>query len=162
MKTTAYIACGSNLGDRERTIRDALLWLQQTGEILVRKVSPLYETEAEGFNKPAPPFINSVAELEVSCSATRLLEIMRETENHFGRTRSSCGEYLSRTLDLDLLLFGEEQIQQSNLVVPHPRMMQRWFVLRPLADLSPDLPIPGTKRTVVEVLNQIPIFGHKL
>ncbi len=162
MITTAYIACGSNLGDRERTIRDALSRIQQTGETVVRKVSPLYETEAEGFNEPAPPFLNGVAELEVSCSAERLLEILRETENHFGRTRSSSGEYLSRTLDLDLLMFGEEQIHQSNLIVPHPRMMQRWFVLRPLADLSPDLPIPGTNLTAIQALNCLPSIGNKL
>lgn len=150
-----YIAFGSNLGDRAATIREALRRLQQPTAIRLLRVSPVYESAAEGFQEPAPPFLNGAVELEAGCSSKELLDILLRVENELGRVRLSRTEYQSRTIDLDLLLFGGEIRKNDRLIVPHPRMTQRGFVLRPLADLNPDLLIPGERITVRQALDRL-------
>jgi 2-amino-4-hydroxy-6-hydroxymethyldihydropteridine diphosphokinase len=136
--THAFIGLGANLGDREATIRAALAVLAEDDGIEVVAASTLRETEPIGVG-PQPLFLNGAAELETTLTARELLDRLLATEQRFGRVRIS-GEHGPRTLDLDLLLFGDEQIDEPGLVVPHPRLYERAFVLEPLRDLGVELP----------------------
>jgi 2-amino-4-hydroxy-6-hydroxymethyldihydropteridine diphosphokinase len=136
--TRAFVGLGANLGDREKTIRAAVEELAATDGIEVVAVSTLRETEPVGVG-PQPLFLNGAAELETTLSARELLERLLETERRFGRVRVP-GEHAARTLDLDLLLYGDETIDEPGLTVPHPRLRERRFVLEPLAELDPELP----------------------
>jgi 2-amino-4-hydroxy-6-hydroxymethyldihydropteridine diphosphokinase len=138
VKTPAYVGLGSNLGDREATIRDALAALAAEDGIEVVAVSTLRETEPVGVGLQ-PFFLNGAAELETTLSARELLDRLLATEQRFGRVRVP-GEHGPRTLDLDLLLYGDEQIDEPGLAVPHPRLHEREFVLEPLAELGAKLP----------------------
>ena len=133
--TLAYVGLGANLGDREATIRRAL-------ELLgAARVSALIETEPWGYAEQ-PRFVNAVAELETDEQPRALLERLLAIERELGRTREG-PRYGPRTIDLDLLLYGDEQLDEPGLVVPHPRLHERAFVLEPLAELAPDLVVPG-------------------
>jgi 2-amino-4-hydroxy-6-hydroxymethyldihydropteridine diphosphokinase len=133
--TTAYVGLGANLGDREATVRRA-------AELLgAARVSTLIETEPWGY-ADQPRFVNAVAELETDKSPRALLERLLEIERELGRTREG-PRYGPRTIDLDLLLYGDEQLEEPGLVVPHPRLRERAFVLEPLAELAPELVVPG-------------------
>jgi 2-amino-4-hydroxy-6-hydroxymethyldihydropteridine diphosphokinase len=132
--TRAYIGLGANLRDREATIRAALAALNDEDGIEVVAVSTLRETEPVGVG-PQPLFLNGAAELETTLTARELLDRLLATEQRFGRVRVS-GEHGPRTLDLDLLLYGDEQIDEPGLTVPHPRLHEREFVLEPLAELE--------------------------
>lgn len=136
--TRAFIGLGANLGDREGTIRAALAALGEEDGIDVVAVSSLRETEPVGVG-PQPLFLNGAAELETRLSARELLDCLLETERRFGRVRVS-GEHGPRTLDLDLLLYGDDEIDEPGLTVPHPRLHERAFVLGPLAELDAELP----------------------
>lgn len=153
--TRAFVALGSNLGKREQFIHDALIELNRCATGKVTRVSPIYETEAVGFIESASPFLNGVAEIQSIGSAEDLLSILLQIETHLGRIRSDRKGYQSRTIDLDLLLFGEERLQTPKLTIPHPHLMQRRFVLQPLADLVPETIIPGTDITVQQALDRL-------
>jgi 2-amino-4-hydroxy-6-hydroxymethyldihydropteridine diphosphokinase len=146
--TRAYVGLGANLGDREATIRAAVEALGADEGIYVVAVSTLRETEPVGVGEQ-PPFLNGAVALETTLSARELLDRLLEIEQRFGRVRIP-GEHGPRTLDLDLLLYGDETIHGSGLTVPHPRLHERRFVLEPLAELAPGLLVPG--RGVVESL----------
>ena len=139
--TRAYVGLGANLGDRERTLRAAVDALAGEAGIELVAVSTLRETEPVGV-ADQPRFLNGAAELETSLAARELLERLLAVERRFGRVRSS-GEHGPRTLDLDLLLYGDEVIGEPGLTVPHPRLHERRFVLEPLAELAPGLVLPG-------------------
>ena len=139
--TQAYVGLGANLGDRERTLRAAADALGGEAGIEVVAVSTLRETDPVGVGEQ-PRYLNGVAELETSLFARELLDRLLAVEQRFGRVRSP-GEHDPRTLDLDLLLFGDEVIDEPGLVVPHPRLHERRFVLEPLAELAPGLAVPG-------------------
>ena len=139
--TRAYVGLGANLGDRERTLRAAVDVLAGEAGIDVVAVSTLRETDPVGVGDQ-PRFLNGVAELETSLAARELLDRLLVVEQQFGRVRVP-GEHGPRTLDLDLLLYGDEVIDESGLAVPHPRLHERRFVLQPLAELAPDLTVPG-------------------
>ena len=139
--TRAYVALGANLGDRERTLREAVDTLAGEAGIAVLAVSTLRETEPVGVGEQ-PPFLNGAAELETSLTARELLDLLLAVEERFGRVRSP-GEHGPRTLDLDLLLYGDETFDEPGLHVPHPRLHERCFVLEPLAELAPGLLVPG-------------------
>jgi 2-amino-4-hydroxy-6-hydroxymethyldihydropteridine diphosphokinase len=141
--TVAYVGLGANLGDREATIRRA------AGLIGATRVSPIVETEPWGY-ADQPMFLNAVAEVETELSARALLELLLDVERRLGRERVG-PQWGPRTIDLDLLLYGDETIDEPGLVVPHPRLTEREFVLRPLAELVPALKIPGNG-TVQEAL----------
>ena len=131
---TAFIALGANLGDALATVRQALADLGHLPQTQLAAASRLYRTaphEALG-----PDFINAVARLETRLTAPELLDALQALENAAGRERP----YLNapRTLDLDILLYGDAQIDSPRLTIPHPRMLGRAFVLRPLADVAPD------------------------
>ena len=146
--TRAYVGLGANLGDRERTLREAVDALGAEEGIEVAAVSTLRETDPVGAGVQ-PRFLNGVAALETSLGARELLDRLLAVEQRFGRVRVP-GEHGPRTLDLDLLLYGDETFDEPGLAVPHPRMHERRFVLEPLAELAPGLVVSG--RGTVESL----------
>jgi 2-amino-4-hydroxy-6-hydroxymethyldihydropteridine diphosphokinase len=137
----AYVGLGANLGDRERTLREAVEALGAEKGIEVVSVSTLRDTEPVGVGEQ-PRFLNGAVELETTLTARELLDRLLAVEQRFGRVRIS-GEHGPRTLDLDLLLYGDEVIDEPGLTVPHPRLHERRFVLEPLAELAPGLIVPG-------------------
>jgi len=138
----AFIALGSNLGDREATIRSAVAELAATDGVEVVAVSSLEETEPVGYLEQ-PRFLNGAAELRTELPPRTLLELLLAVEALFGRDRSTGPPQGPRTLDLDLLLYGGERLEEPGLELPHPRLHERLFVLRPLAELDPALEVPG-------------------
>jgi 2-amino-4-hydroxy-6-hydroxymethyldihydropteridine diphosphokinase len=145
----AYIGLGANLGDREATIGRALELLAERPGIEVIGVSQLRETEPWGYtNQPA--FVNGAAAVLTSLSAALLLDALLDVERELGRSRRGL-RYGPRTIDLDLLLYGDNVIDEPGLAVPHPRLHERSFALEPLLDLDPDLVVPRQGR-VAELL----------
>jgi 2-amino-4-hydroxy-6-hydroxymethyldihydropteridine diphosphokinase len=140
--TKAYIGLGSNLGDRERTIRQALAAIGDASDASILRVSTLRETDPVGI-VDQPRFLNGVALVGTTAPAQRLLDALLELERGLGRDRSASPPGGPRTIDLDLLLYGEETIDEPGLQVPHPRLHERRFVLEPLFELDPELVIPG-------------------
>jgi 2-amino-4-hydroxy-6-hydroxymethyldihydropteridine diphosphokinase len=139
--TRAYVGLGSNLGDREETLRAAVGALAAEGGIELVLLSTLRETEPVGVGEQ-PRFLNGVAAIETTLAPRELLDRLLAVEQRFGRVRLP-GEHGPRTLDLDLLLYGREQIDEPGLTVPHPRLHERRFVLEPLAEVAPGLLVPG-------------------
>jgi 2-amino-4-hydroxy-6-hydroxymethyldihydropteridine diphosphokinase len=146
--TRAYVGLGANLGDRERTLREAVATLDSEEGIEVVAVSMLRETAPVGVGEQ-PLFLNGAAALDATLEASELLERLLAVERRFGRVRIA-GEHGPRTLDLDLLLYGDKKIDKPGLAVPHPRLHERRFVLEPLVELDPGLIVPG--RGTVESL----------
>jgi 2-amino-4-hydroxy-6-hydroxymethyldihydropteridine diphosphokinase len=140
--TVAYIGLGSNLGDREETLRDALARLAELGEV---RVSCFHETDPVGVTDQ-PKFVNAVAELSTQLAPRDLLDALLAIERELGRDRSREQRWGPRTLDLDLLLYGGEMIDEPGLTVPHPRLADRRFVLEPLHELVPGLVLPDGTR----------------
>ena len=138
--TRAFVGLGANLGDREHTLRAAVDALGAEDGIEVVSVSTLRETEPVGVGEQ-PPYLNGAVALETTLSARDLLGRLLAVEQRFGRVRVP-GEHAPRTLDLDLLLYGEDEIDEPGLTVPHPRLHERRFVLEPLAELAPGLAVP--------------------
>lgn len=132
LKRKAFIGLGSNLGDRLAYLRTGLAHLPD-----VVAVSPVYETDPVGGPPGQGPYLNLVAELWSSASARQLLEAGQKAEAAAGRARGA--RWGPRTLDVDVLLVGDLEVDQPDLKVPHPRMWERGFVLVPLADLAPEL-----------------------
>jgi 2-amino-4-hydroxy-6-hydroxymethyldihydropteridine diphosphokinase len=139
--TRAYVGLGANLGDREGTLRAAVEALAAEDGVDVIALSTLRETEPVGVGEQ-PPFLNGALRLDTTLSARELLDVLLAIEQRFGRVRVA-GEHGPRTLDLDLLLYGDEEIDEPGLAVPHPRLDERRFVLEPLAELAPGLVVPG-------------------
>jgi 2-amino-4-hydroxy-6-hydroxymethyldihydropteridine diphosphokinase len=137
----AYVALGSNLGDREATIRGALAELDAAPGVRVVAVSTLVETEPVGY-LDQPRFLNGAAAIETDLPARELLGLLLGTERRFGRRREGVPAQGPRTLDLDLLLYGDAEIDEEGLQIPHPRLHERAFVLGPLAELDPALQVP--------------------
>jgi len=138
----AFIALGSNLGDRAATIRAAVAELGDVDGVEVVAVSSLEETDPVGY-LDQPRFLNGAAELRTELAPRQLLELLLSVEARFGRDRSAGPRQGPRTLDLDLLLYGSERLAEPGLELPHPRLHERLFVLRPLAELDPSLEVPG-------------------
>jgi 2-amino-4-hydroxy-6-hydroxymethyldihydropteridine diphosphokinase len=137
----AYIGLGSNLGEREATLLEALDRLGAEEGIEVVAVSSLRETDPVGF-LDQPRFVNAAAAIETSLPPRELLERLLEVERSLGRNRARETRWGPRTIDLDLLLYGDEEIHEPGLTVPHPRLAERPFVLEPLVELDPGLRLP--------------------
>jgi 2-amino-4-hydroxy-6-hydroxymethyldihydropteridine diphosphokinase len=137
----AYISLGSNLGDRERHLAAGIAALRALRGARSVEVSRIYETDPVGPGDQRP-YLNAVVRLHTSLAPNALLEQLLAIERSEGRERTGVRN-APRTLDLDLLLYGAARIDEPQLVVPHPRMAQRPFVLEPLCDLAPDLVVPG-------------------
>lgn len=140
IRHTAFIGLGSNLEDPRAQVRRALSALASLPESAQLRQSSLYQTDPVGF-LDQPAFINAVAALETSLDPTKLLWHLRAIEAAQGRSRGVPNG--PRTLDLDLLIYGDLVLNSPELILPHPRMHDRAFVLVPLAELSPELVIPG-------------------
>lgn len=153
----AYVGLGSNLGDREGTLRAAVGRLRNVPDTKVLRLSTLRNTEPVGY-VDQPRFLNGAVELETGLSARRLLDALLELEQAFGRNRAAVAPQGPRTLDLDLLLYGEAVIDEPGLEVPHPRLHERRFALEPLADLDPALEVPG-KGSVETLLARLDSSG---
>ena len=142
--TVAYVAIGSNLGDREATIARALELLDEPPELRVTGVASVRETEPVGV-LDQPQFLNTAMRVETTLAPRELLDRLLAVERTLGRVRT--GErWGPRTLDLDLLLYGDAVLDEPGLAVPHPRLHERRFVLEPLYELAPDLLVPGRGR----------------
>ena len=139
---TAFIGLGGNLGDAVRTLGSALASLDALPETRLVAVSSPWRTAPVGGIEQAD-FVNAVAAIETTLPASTLLEAMFVIERAHGRDRAREQRWGPRTLDLDLLLHGEQMIDVDGLQVPHPRMAERAFVLVPLAEIAPDLSLPG-------------------
>jgi 2-amino-4-hydroxy-6-hydroxymethyldihydropteridine diphosphokinase len=137
----AYVGLGANLGDREGTLRAAVAALDATEGVQVSAVSALRETEPVGY-LDQPRFLNGAVALETTLAPRELLDALLAVERSLGRTRGG-PRFGPRTIDLDLLLYGEESVDEQGLTVPHPRLHERAFALEPLAELDPGLVVPG-------------------
>jgi len=131
--TEAYIGVGSNIGDRAGYIESAIKKIAATPDIKVEKASPIYETDPVG-GPPQGRFLNGAVKISTDLSARQLMDRLLEIESELGRKRDLPNR--PRVIDLDILTYGDQRIEEEGLVVPHPRMNEREFVLKPLADLK--------------------------
>lgn len=153
MENIAYIALGSNIGDRELNLLRAVAELGKLPASKVTALSSFYETSPVGTIQQ-DSFYNAVLRLSTELDAYSLLDALLKIENNiFKRVRTIHNG--PRKMDLDLLLFGEMIINEANLVVPHPRLTERRFVLQPLCEIAPDLLIPSTAKTVRKLLDEL-------
>jgi 2-amino-4-hydroxy-6-hydroxymethyldihydropteridine diphosphokinase len=148
----AYIGLGANLGDRRASLERAVALLGEQPDVCVVARSVLRETQPWG-RVDQPPFLNGVVSLDTSLAPRALLDVLLAVEQRLGRVRGE--RWGPRTIDLDLLLYGSESVDEPGLVVPHPRLHERAFVLEPLAELDPKLVVPG-QGTVTELLAALP------
>lgn len=148
---TVYLALGSNLGDREARLREAVAKLE-AAEVHILRRSPVYETEPQDIRDQGW-FLNAVLEAETALFPMQLLERTQAIERKMGRQRVQAGG--PRAIDIDILLYGNFVIRAPRLEIPHPRMTARRFVLEPLAALAPDLRLPPAGRTAQEMLAEI-------
>jgi 2-amino-4-hydroxy-6-hydroxymethyldihydropteridine diphosphokinase len=147
----AYLSLGSNLGDREAQLREAIRRLNETGRVV--SVSSFYETEPVEITDQ-PWFLNCAVAVETEKTPQALMAAILAIEKEMGRKRVQ--KKGPRTIDLDILLFGNEVIESSNLIIPHPAMHQRRFVLEPLAEIAPQAPHSTLGKTVRELLDSLP------
>ena len=146
--TTAYLGLGANLGDRAANLAEAARRIA-CPQVRVRRVSSTWETAPRGILEQ-PWFLNQVIEIETDLAPFELFQHLQKVEREMGRARAEPNG--PRLIDIDILIFGDWHLDVPGLVIPHPRMSERRFVLEPLAELAPDLRHPVTKLTVREML----------
>lgn len=140
---TAYIGVGTNMGDKEANIRQALEMISQTPGVSLNRTASIYKTEPVGF-EDQDWFLNTVVEITTELPPLALLEKLLAIESRMGRVRTI--HWGPRVIDLDIVLYGDMEIDTPQLTVPHPRMAERAFVLAPLAELKPELELKGLGR----------------
>lgn len=158
-KHVAFVALGSNQGDRIRHLRRAVSKLNTHPEIVVKQRSPVYETRAHTRDPKAtqPSYLNAVVELRTSLTPEALLAVCHALERQAGRNRTRHQQWAPRPLDLDLLVFDRDVRRSDHLTVPHPRLGERRFVLQPWADIAPNAYVPSPfDATVAELLKRCP------
>ena len=138
-----YLGLGSNLGDRVLNVRTALSKLPP--DIIVEAVSPVYETEPQ-YLKNQPEFLNIACKCKTTLSAREVLTFLKKVETDLGRTETE--RFGPRIIDIDLLFYGTERVNEPDLIVPHPQLSERAFVLIPLSDIAPDFVHPVLKSTI--------------
>ena len=148
--TTAYLGLGSNLGDREDNLRKAVSLLRQQVSLIA--LSSVYETEPWGYTAQ-PNFLNLVCAVETGLSPQKLLELAQGVERDLGRIPTF--RYGPRTMDVDILLYGDEVIETPELQIPHPRFSERAFALVPLAEIAPGLVHPALGKSVAELVEEV-------
>ena len=151
-KNRAFIALGSNIEPRDHYLRDAVQMIsQRAGTIL--KQSPIYDTAPVGYVDQSS-FLNMVIEIETTLSSMDLLTVCQDIEQDLGRIRTI--DKGPRTVDLDILLFNDENSEIEKLLLPHPRMHERTFVLVPLCDIAPTIVHPLQNKTMISLLRELP------
>ena len=153
-QTSVILSLGSNLEDRCANLQQALVEL--SSQFLIEKASSVYETPPWGYLEQ-PLFLNQVVSGKTSLSPHELLVFVKEIETGMGRVKNF--QNGPRLIDIDILLFGEQIINTEDLVIPHPRMQERGFVLLPLSEIEPDLTIPGTNNSVTDFLHKVDQTG---
>ena len=148
---TAYIGIGSNVGDRDEYIEQAIFLLSKTPGLKVIKKSSNYETEPEG-NTDQPKFINLAVQIQTTLDPYKLLSVLHDTEDALGRERDV--EWGPRTIDMDLLLYDDLIISDDKLQIPHPLLHERLFVLKPLSEIAPNAVHPALEKTIAEIYEE--------
>lgn len=146
----AFLLIGGNLGNREENLTRAKSLIQQHGGV-IRHASSLYETAAWG-KTDQPSFLNQALEIETRLTAKQLMRLILELEKSIGRERTE--KYGPRIIDIDILLFNEEQYDDSFLKIPHPEMQNRRFALTPLSEIAPDFQHPVLKKSISQLLKE--------
>ena len=149
---TVYLSLGSNVGDREEYIEQVFFLLEKNPHIKVAKHSNNYETEAEGGTGVQPKYLNAVVEIKTKLSAHALLEICQEIEAALGREREL--EWGPRTMDIDILLYGDQVLSDDKLQIPHPLMHERLFVLKPMNEIAPTMIHPVLEKTMANLYEE--------
>ncbi len=151
---TAFLGLGSNLGDRMAHLKGARHALHSHQKLRILRASSIYETEAVGGPENQPPYLNAVLEVQTLLRASCLLEFALAVEQQFGRCRTT--RWGARTLDIDLLFYADHVHQEPDLIVPHPRLHERAFVLAPLTEIAPDFIHPLLQQSMQEIFAQLP------
>lgn len=157
MKHTVYIALGTNLGERSANLDSALASLPPVVNIL--SCSPVYETPPWGYLHQSS-FLNQVVKCETHLTPEELLDYLKAIEKRLGRKPTFL--YGPRTIDLDILFFDDMVFETPSLIIPHPRLEERAFVLVPLADLDSDMKHPVSRKSIIELLESVDISGVEL
>lgn len=155
MATHAFLALGSNLGDRLQHLRSAARRLDATEGVDVLRSSRVYETEPVGPQQPA--YLNAVIEVDTTLTPRELLGACRRVEDALGRVRAE--RWGPRTIDVDILVYDEQTVDEPDLVIPHPRMHERGFVLVPLGELDADPMLPGGRHLSTQRLSPDAVLG---
>jgi 2-amino-4-hydroxy-6-hydroxymethyldihydropteridine diphosphokinase len=153
MGNTAFIALGSNIGNRYDYLTEAIKQLESHLEIKLVNISSIYETDPVGY-EDQDLFLNMVIEVMTSLHADELLDICLKLELTLGRKREIV--WGPRTIDLDILLYNQENIETEKLIIPHPRMLERNFVMIPLSEIKPDIIIPNTDKPLEALIKELP------
>jgi 2-amino-4-hydroxy-6-hydroxymethyldihydropteridine diphosphokinase len=153
MENYAYIALGSNIGNRLYYLREAVKALDNHEQISVIAASSIYETEPVGYINQ-DKFLNMVIKIATALSPFALLEVTQKIEQKFGRKREV--RWGPRTLDLDILLYNHENIETEQLIIPHPRMTERAFVMIPLLEVNHDIHIPNVSQYLKDLIDRLP------
>jgi len=157
ISAAVYLGLGSNLGDREANLQKALKMLSEQTAIKITRVSSIYETAPVGIIEQ-PDFLNLVAEAQTTLEPQDLLAVILNLENQMGRVRNL--RWGPRVIDVDLLIYGSERLHFPGLTVPHPRLLERAFVLVPLVEIAPDLQLTDDGLTAAEALKKLFQLGN--